>query len=251
MAPPLTSIQSVENFHLLLLAQFGAQMDKHLYALKGGSNLRFFYRSIRYSEDLDLDVQTIARETLRKKVRQILSSAGFGRILKSSGFEIAGFSEPKQTETTQRWKVQLRAAGSPFDLPTRIEFSRRGMKEEVLFEAIDPAVLNPYQLRPILTSHYGLEAAFAQKLEALIGRRETQTRDLFDLQLLVERGATGKAIKLRQKLKAASENVRTLSFADFQGQVVAYLEPEYQSHYGTAAAWKRLQEQVLEVIQRL
>ena len=29
------------------------------------------------------------------------------------------------------------------------------------------------------------------------------------------------------------------------GQVLAYLEPEYQSHYGSREAWERLQEDVV------
>ena len=33
---------------------FGAHVDKSLFALKGGCNLRFFLKSIRYSENIDL-----------------------------------------------------------------------------------------------------------------------------------------------------------------------------------------------------
>lgn len=42
--------------------------DKSLVALKGGCNLRFFFGSERYSEDMDLDVVVMARETLKNKV---------------------------------------------------------------------------------------------------------------------------------------------------------------------------------------
>lgn len=55
--------QTVELFHLLFLQQLGTRLEKKLYALKGGCNLRFFFRSVRYSEDLDLDVQIVAKET--------------------------------------------------------------------------------------------------------------------------------------------------------------------------------------------
>src|SRR5712691_5158792 len=101
-------IQAVEKFHLLFLAQLGSRIDKRLYALKGGCNLRFFWKSIRYSEDIDFDVHTIARETLRKNVNQILSAPGFSRILRSSKIELGQLFEPKQTDTTQRWKVHAR-----------------------------------------------------------------------------------------------------------------------------------------------
>jgi len=49
--------QAVEIFHMLFLHAFGTRVDKSLYALKGGGNLRFFHKSIRYSEDIDLDVR--------------------------------------------------------------------------------------------------------------------------------------------------------------------------------------------------
>src|SRR5438034_6483313 len=105
MEPDLLHIQAVEQFHLLFLVQLGARIDKKLYSLKGGCNLRFFWKSIRYSQDIDFDVHTIDRETLRKNVNRILKDTGFRRILTPHKIEILQFSEPKQTDTTQRWKV--------------------------------------------------------------------------------------------------------------------------------------------------
>ena len=84
--------------------------------------------------------------------------------------EIAFLSAPKQTGTTQRWKIHLRSTDTGNELPTKIEFSRRGFDEGVAFEAVDPEVAHLHRLRPILTTHYTLEPAFAQKVEALIHR---------------------------------------------------------------------------------
>src|SRR5205823_7218517 len=96
----LGDIQAVEKFHLIFLTQLGARIDKKLYSLKGGSNLRFFWKSIRYSEDLDFDVHTIARETLRKNVNRIFEEPGFRRILRSHQLDILR-SQLKQLDTTQ------------------------------------------------------------------------------------------------------------------------------------------------------
>ncbi|MBI4028057.1 MAG: nucleotidyl transferase AbiEii/AbiGii toxin family protein [Verrucomicrobia bacterium] len=63
----------IERFHLLFLRLLAQQLPGNLWALKGGCNLRFFYPSLRYSEDLDFDVQTIARETLQSKIQKILN----------------------------------------------------------------------------------------------------------------------------------------------------------------------------------
>jgi predicted nucleotidyltransferase component of viral defense system len=72
----LGDIEAVEQFHLLFLAHFGARVDKKLYCLKGGCNLRFFWKSIRYSEDIDFDVHTIAMVTLQK-------NPDVGKVLKA------------------------------------------------------------------------------------------------------------------------------------------------------------------------
>jgi len=248
----IEDIHAVEKFHLLFLAQLGARVEKKLYAVKGGCNLRFFFKSIRYSQDIDFDVRTIARETLRKNVNQILTGSGFKRILRSSTIELTQLSEPNQTDTTQGWKVHVRVEGSPADLPTKIEFSGRKFDEGVVFEAVDPEIARIHDVRPILASHYGLEAAFAQKIVALASRSHTQARDVFDLALLAERG--GSALKVRVEKKtaaAASANAVSVSFDQFKSQVVAYLPPEYQEHYGTQKTWDSLQETALKILENL
>src|SRR6266446_1203467 len=149
---PLNDIQTVEYFHLLFLAQLGARLDKKLYALKGGCNLRFFWKSIRYSEDVDFDVQTIAKHTLQKNVEAILQAPGFNRILRSSKIQLLRFSASKQTDTTQRWKVHLQSETSGVDLPTKVEFSRRKFDPGIVFGPADPEILHAYHLRPIIVS---------------------------------------------------------------------------------------------------
>ena len=52
----LSARQSIELFHLVFLRALVAKgEDKTLIALKGGCNLRFYFDSVRYSEDIDFD----------------------------------------------------------------------------------------------------------------------------------------------------------------------------------------------------
>jgi len=46
------SLQQREIFHLEFLRWFGRKADPKHYALKGGVNMRFFFGSIRYSEEI-------------------------------------------------------------------------------------------------------------------------------------------------------------------------------------------------------
>jgi len=252
MDAPLSDIQAVEQFHLLFLSHFGARIDKQLYALKGGCNLRFYWKSIRYSEDLDFDIHIIARITLQKKVNGILKDLGFARVLTAYELGIVQFSEPKQTDTTQRWKVKIQTTASGLQFPTKIEFSRRKFQAGLAYEAIDPEIIRAYNLRPIFASHYDLETAFAQKFEALVGRSETQARDVFDLAHLFDRGAKGSRVKKNDELiKTALNQTLSIPFAQFKSQVVAYLAGEYHDYYSTKKAWETLQEKVVAVLETL
>lgn len=244
--------QAIEVFHLLFLRALSTRVDSALYVLKGGCNLRFFCRSIRYSEDIDLDVRTIAVQTLKKNVGALLAAPAFDRTLRAQRIELSDFSAPKQTQTTQRWKLQIRLEGTAQNVPTKIEFSRRQFHSDLAFEPVDPEIISRYRLYPVLVQHYTPAAAFAQKIEALALRNETQARDLFDLKLLLDAGARvtpGESI--RKRLRAAIENAMGIGYDSFAGQVLAYLEPEYQKHYRSRKVWEALQDEVVRALEAL
>src|SRR5438552_7408707 len=167
-----TERQAVEIFHLLFLRAFGARVDKALYALKGGGNLRFFHKSIRYSEDIDLDVRTMSVETMRNHVNRVLEAQPFLQTLRAQQIEIASFTAPKQTDTTQRWKIQLRVGATGTAVPTKIDFSRRGLDEGSIYEPVEAEIIRRYRLYPVFIQHYTTKAAFQQKINALASRKQ-------------------------------------------------------------------------------
>ena len=99
------------------MAHLGRRVDKALFAIKGGCNLRFFCRSIRYSEDIDFDVRTMARATLASNVETIFESIAFTQALRVKQIEVDHVTSTKQTDTTQRWKIGLRLVGAQ-SIPT-------------------------------------------------------------------------------------------------------------------------------------
>jgi len=248
-----TERQAIEIFHLLFLRNFSARVDKALFALKGGCNLRFYHRSIRYSEDMDLDIRTMAQGTLRSNVETVLGASAFRQALRVQQLQVAEFSAPKQTQTTQRWKVQLRQLTPPATFPTKIEFSRRTLDEGVALAAVEPELIRRYRLYPVLVQHYGAAAAFAQKISALAMRTETQARDIFDLKLLCDAGAAATPLSKAQldQVPQAIDNAMSIGFDDFVGQVVAFLEPEHQADFGNRASWETLQEHVVDTLRGL
>lgn len=243
----------VEIFHLLLLRHLEDKLDKNLYALKGGCNLRFYFKSIRYSEDIDFDICPIALQTLRNKINKLLASVAFKQNLKSYGIQIIKISVPKQTETTQRWKLSLQVTGISLPIATKIEFSRRAMSDDVKFAPVDNSLIQAYKLYPILSNHYSIDAAFNQKIDALMNRTETQARDIFDLNLLLDQGVDLKKIdpKLCNHIHVAIENLNSIDFAAFKGQVVAYLLSEYQVVYSDEKVWSDIKNKILLVLEGL
>ena len=245
-------IQIVEQFHLLFLAQLGRRLDKTLYVVKGGCNLRFFHHSIRLSEDLDLDVAGIGRHALQEKIRLLLRSATFTQVLRARGISLDRVSEPKQTDTTQRWKVGLGWGSGHTPLPTKVEFSRRGLDDDVGFGSVDPGLIRAYQLPPFMASHYRPNAALRQKIGALANRRELQARDVFDVHHLIAGGAGAEALHGldAHDVERARANALSIDFPTFKGQVLAFLPPENQTHYDSQVLWDTLVLEVVEFLHR-
>ncbi len=239
--------QYVELFHLVFLDFLGRKLDKRYCVLKGGCNLRFFMKSFRYSEDMDIDVQGVSKQKLAESVDSILTSRSFSQALQIHQIALVKLSAPKQTDTVQRWKMLLSVGGIDVLLNTKTEFSRRGITREHAFEAVDPQLIDTYSLTPILANHYTSHAAYKQKVEALISRPVPQARDVFDLFLLLSTGVNSELddFKLHSRLGEAVTNALSVTFDIFKGQVFSYLHPEYQSVYDSRDVWD---DMVLRVV---
>jgi hypothetical protein len=59
----LTDTEAREAVHVLLLSKLAQELRPGAFVLKGGVNLRLFFDSPRYSEDMDLDHRPEARRT--------------------------------------------------------------------------------------------------------------------------------------------------------------------------------------------
>lgn len=243
---------TVELFHLVLLDMLGRKVDKKHYALKGGSNLRFFFRSFRYSEDMDLDVSTaLLKDKLQDTISRILESKTIEQILDVKGIKIQYKSSPKQTDTTQRWKFAISVPGSSILLRTKIEFSRRGKISGLGFDSVDANLIRTYELAPILASHYKLEDAYIQKVVALATRGEIQARDVFDIHLLLSSGVDSAVVrdKAAKYVEKARDNTWAVSYDMFQSHVISYLHPEYQAQYSSPELWDKIVLTVVEALE--
>lgn len=245
----LTDQQYIEIFHLVFLRSLKNNLDSSLYSIKGGCNLRFFFNSIRYSEDIDFDISVISKETLKKKIDTILTGSPLKQSLSHYDLEIAQVSCPKQTSTVQRWKVGIKAKNKVMPIPTKIEFSRRKMETQRKAESVGSFILQDYQLPPMILPHYLYSAAVKQKIDALIFRTQTQARDIFDLNLLFSR-KDETIFPVDFDMEKAIDCILSISYADYSSQVVSYLMQEYVEHYKSLKLWEEIQFNVIENLKK-
>jgi predicted nucleotidyltransferase component of viral defense system len=243
---------AIECFHLVFLRALTARLEeKSLVCLKGGANLRFFLKSVRYSEDMDFDVAVIARPTLEKKVDTTLTARLVVAPLAAMGLELDDSSKPKQTETTQRWKAGVRVRSTGEVIRTRLEFSRREAITGGVFEAMESSVATRYGMPPFPAMHYPAERAVVQKIHALYDRREPQPRDVFDLQHLFTLNPNAPRLSPEEKawLPAAIRNAMAVSFDDYAAKVVAYMDPEQAEAFASRETWEAMQMGVVEQLE--
>lgn len=216
-------------------------MDPARYVLKGGANLRYFFASQRYSEDIDLDILNPVPWSLEDKVEAVLSSPALRSLLAIGDLTLAEHSSPKQTETTHRWKIGIEAPGMPELVRSKVEFSNREGEGEYALAFLPNVIVEPYALRPPSVQHYGPEAAITQKVEALAKRPQSQARDVFDLELLLRRYLLVRGSINADLLEAAVSRALEQDYAVFRDQVLPFLEAGAAELYGSSGSWEQTQ----------
>ncbi len=258
MSPTVyTPLQLRELFHIEFLRWLARKLKADHYALKGGVNLRLFFKSIRYSEDMDIDVKGVAVHELKDLVMTILRAPSFREGFFDFGIRdiiLPDMRAAKQTQTTQRFKVHLITAAG-LDLFTKIEFSRRGFGGKVVVESVPAAVLRGYMLMPLVVAHYDEMSAVGQKINALASRSVIQARDIFDLYALSNQTALplsrgGPAFRA-SVLGRAYDRVFEVDFDMFRDTVVFYLSEEDRHVYERASSWEEIKLKVAHFIEEL
>jgi hypothetical protein len=244
-----------EIFHFCFLEQLLKISDPRIYTLKGGVNLRFYYKSPRYSEDMDIDVSATSINTLKKNGYKIINDESLKRKLRTYGIQdliVNDTSKAKQTETTQRFRLRL-IDKSGDEFPTKIEFSRHNRQKtnySCLTERIDTEIARRYNRLAYLARHYDASTALIQKIEALADRKEVQARDAFDIFILSIGGHTHYAPNSICKgvLDSALSALNLIEYKDYEGKVLEFLDQKAKEDFSGKARWKEIKKTVEEVI---
>lgn len=252
----IESLTQREAFHLNFLRLLVRVLPVATFAVKGGCNLRFFFGSVRYSEDLDLDVADVPVHVLTEKVLAVLRSPALAASMRTFGVEriqLPDMARAKQTETVQRFKVHVVTSAAE-DLSTKIEFSRRGLDQPRRAEAVRPEVLASQRMPPLIVPHYTAPAATRQKIQALISRRQPEARDVFDLDVLRSHpdlaGQDPTAGFTDKQLHQAIARIDGIDFPRFRDTVLDFLDIEDRATYDSADVWDQIRLGVIALIER-
>jgi hypothetical protein len=244
-----------EIFHFFFLEKLLSVSDAKLFILKGGVNLRFFFNSPRYSEDMDIDIVAGAVGTLKKNVYKILEDKNFRRKLFSYGIQDLLINDPnnaKQTDTTQRFKLSI-VNNNGDKLVTKIEFSRREIKQNFLLERINTEIARNYSSLAFLVNHYDGLSAIEQKIYALAGRKQVEVRDVFDI-FILDLGGYSKNFPRtkisKEILSQAEEALLSISYEDYSTKVLEFLSLEDRDKFEGKESWSEIQTRVLEIISK-
>ena len=165
----------------LLVELMGNAMHKEL-VLKGGMAMRAVHGSVRYTKDIDLDADL---KYPTERVRGIVKRS-IKRAVASGLITNAKVSEPKQTETTLRWKIVGTQPGSNAPMNLTVEVSRRAtLADGHIIEVPLPAIYAG-GAAGVKIQVLDSQAIAVTKVLALTDPKRLAPRDLFDLHVLIE-----------------------------------------------------------------
>jgi len=258
--PTISPVAAREIVHLLILRELAGIRRGTGITVKGGVNLRLFFGSVRYSEDMDLDGTDQASEAIRRWLKDMFENTDFARRLRGFGIRELdpGEGPNKDTETTYRYKFGVIVAGG-IRYPTKVEvsFRDRHAADKTALETPTSDILRTYAIDAFEARHYVKEAAIRQKVDALGGRREAQARDVFDLHLLVPHPAPAKLVAFLAKqlrsdrLREAQARALAVTYAEYEGQMFEFLSDEARAHYGSETSWDETRLRVEAFIGRV
>lgn len=248
MLSPATAREAV---HVLMLQRLVGVRKGMPVILKGGVNLRLFFGSVRYSADMDLDGDSSARLAIREEIHRSFQDRTFLRRLQELGIRglDAGEGPNKDTATTFRFKFGVLMPGD-LRYATKIEVSFREKVEtdSIVVDTPPVTVVSGYLANEprLPIPHYDGRAATRQKIVALASRSQVQARDVFDIHLLLRAERSRDLSRFLasavagRTLGSAYERALRITYSQYEGQVLEFLDDKARERYGSAERWDEL-----------
>lgn len=162
----------------LLSALFSQSIRSNL-ILKGGMAMRVATGSERYTKDIDLSSpDTLSVERIQSNVRKAIGVVKSANLLND-----IRVSEPKQTDSTLRWKIGGVIGETQISLT--VEISRRPASYIDHMQSTEWTPPNEYAIPPVVIDSLDLNALALTKMSCLTNPNRQAPRDIYDLNLLI------------------------------------------------------------------
>lgn len=252
----MQSVDVAEAFHLAFLTVFQTVTDPRSFALKGGGNLRFYFDSLRYSEDIDLDAFASDPRLFTEKVERAFMSPNLAKLLATLGIKVTRLNPKDRTMTKERWVVDLAHRDVGATIHSRVEISHRayGLEQFVVVEPVSAHVVSAYAPLPApMIGHYVPRGAVIQKIVALGDRRATQPRDVFDLDHLFRKfpDAPTPGLVAVSSLEGAISRVFEIDYPAYRSKVVPFLDSSIRDALDSMDAWGTIQARVVDGLEAM
>jgi len=177
----------------LFLSFFYREKSSNLVQFKGGTALRIYYKSPRYSEDLDFSMFKITKKKMEDMVLSALAN------LEKSNLK-PEIEESKETTGGYLANLYLKVGENKVKIALQASKRKKTVKESNLI-LIDNEFIPPYVLHLLNETDLVTE-----KLEAALTR--SHPRDFFDLYFLLRKGVVKKEQKelLKKTAKIVKES---------------------------------------------
>jgi predicted nucleotidyltransferase component of viral defense system len=226
----------------VLSALFNRVVDKEI-VLKGGFAMKVIANSNRLTKDIDLHANGASLERV-----QSITRGAINELKKSNLLDDFRVTEPKQTDTTQRWKINGRIAGGETPVHLVIEVSRRGNIPSALISSVkfEPSAI--FGAPPAIVETLSPTAIGAAKFDALSSITRESPRDVFDLDVLREMrieppssifAEKYSAEVLAEKLMIITQKLDKMDFETVKAALLPSLAPEAQNNFG-AEQWENM-----------
>lgn len=227
----------------VLSALFRAQIDTTL-VVKGGWAMRANFGATRMTKDIDLAAAPHAsKASIQNRITRALKA-----VASTGLFKKVEITQPKQTETTQRWKVSADYEGAPIHLT--IEVSKRDL---VPAEYIVDVEISQKDGRAINVKAYSPAMLAAAKIACILDDKRTAPRDVFDLHLLIENEAAPVEAHLETLLKHKNFNlefvkdkIESMSWDLVGTELIPFLDPSINFD---ECDWECIREEVLKAFE--
>ena len=212
----------------LLVELMGNAVHKVL-VLKGGMAMRAVHGSVRYTKDIDLDADL---KYSKERIQGIVNRS-IERALSSGLIANATVSQPKQTETTLRWKIAGTQPGSSAPLNLTIEVSRRLQATPENIIEVPLSAMHGGGGPGVMVQVLDSQAIAVTKILALTDPVRMASRDLYDLNVLIVAEVDdpahllallpNAAERLPQAMVELWPKIEAMTYEQFRSDVIPYL----------------------------